>query len=865
MGQPMCQAQPPLRRPLIGLVLLFMAGTWGAVMIGGLPPGWAGAACLLLLVLSGTLQVAARFLQRRRSAGSVFHPVRPRLPGLLSWLAALGLYLAVGAGAWFAAGLRLDDPSPDALSALLAKPRESVEVEGVICDDPVVRPAADGLGELCNFPFRLEMIHRLIPWQSARGTLQVAWPLAPGASRPQYGERWRLAGVLIDNARFPEEEGDGSSSRPVLDWLNRRYLFRADAQAAVFLGAGQGAPIMEACFQARRRCADTLALGIGHRPEIVGLLQALLLGYRQELPEKVRNDFTATGTYHIFAISGQHVAILALFIVVVLQSYRVARVKWFLYVMPLLAGFTLATGLSSSAVRGCLMALLCFLGPLAGRRPDIPSAMALAALLILGLDPFALFDYGFLLSFTAVTGLIVLCPPLLQRLAPALEPDPLRLQPEPRFRRWTRRALRVVVLLFVSSLAAGLATAPLVARWFNLVSPIALLANLIVIPVTTLILLAGCLSMILGLFAPILGELFNFTNVVLVSSLLWVTDRLAQIPYGHAFIRSPPLWAVAAWYGVLAAWLTWHRAWAARRGAWLAWLAAPAILGLLLSAGRLGAWNTFEFDLLNNGDCPAVCINDSAGKVWVINPGSRYNVRKVIGHLRRQGVNRLQIIVLSGGDSAQAGGAPDLLQALPVGELLFPPGAENSRALRKTLELARRRGVLLRAWSNGVSFAAEGSGARISSGLRRSIRDGVAAQPGLAIGRDNAGPAALTIFQGEAKDAPAWLWRQGNLSILYLGAAANSVRPADLVRRQVPELKATVLIEDLMAQGLGSANGALPAADFQAAWRVVCDRKLSPDAESGGSPSLPNLRLSPGQGLRMRIKHGQVRWEPFTP
>ncbi len=833
----------PLRRPLIGLALAFGAGIWGAVRVGGLSPGGAGALAAGLLGLALAGQAGTLWLRRRRFAPSIRKSLFPADSRLPAALATLALYLSVAAAGWCLAALRLDDPSPQALSALMDKPREGVELEGIVAAEPVIRADPARGNEQCTFPLRLEALRRLVPWQAARGQVWVILPAPAGSDPPRYGERWRLAGVLTDNARFPDRDSDanpefqskidnrkstiayplGGVRRPVLQWLKRRYTFRADPAAAARLVAGQGSSWRAACIRARRACADQLALGIGHRPEIVGLLQALLLGYRQELPEKLRNDFIATGTYHVFAISGQHVAILAMFMIVVLQARRVPRVRWFLYVAPLLAAFTVATGMSASAVRGCLMALLCFLGPLAGRKPDVPSAMALAALIILAADPFQLFDYGFLLSFTAVTGLIVLCPPLLQRTDPVVEPDAFRLQPESRWVRWGRSLLRWFLFLLIASWAAWLATAPLAARWFNLVSPVALLANLAVIPAATLALLAGCLAIVSGMLAPVLAEIFNFANVALVSCLLGAIDLMARIPGGHAYVASPPAWSVAAWYGVLAGWIAWRdRRWG--------WLAGPVLLALAAIAGLGGGWKAAAVDVLYHGDYPVCFINLPGGGDRLVDAGSRYHARKVIRHLRRQGVNRLSVLALTGVDAARAGAVPEILQAIPVRELWLPPGAENAWRLRPALDLARARGVILRPWP------AE------------------SAQP-------PADRLDLLDPGGAAGVPPAWRFCRGTHCVLCF--AGDSLAGREAQSGPMREQTQVVWIECRPGSARQPDAPAPPDSDCRPDWRIVCGASAFADGHAAGPPGANLLRLAPGQGIRIRLDGDPIRLAPL--
>ncbi|MCG2660232.1 MAG: ComEC/Rec2 family competence protein [Kiritimatiellae bacterium] len=715
-------SQPILRRPLLGVAVCCILG----IACGVLVPGFATRTLFLAAVSALMVSLAGNWAARlpRVSRGrlprvphglplSAPSSVVCRPPGsagalrpgewsvVCSALSLFCLHLAILLTAWLAVTLDLHNPSGRELAALMDKPREQVELIGVITDDPFIRSARYGPSRTWNFPVRVEMIRRLPSWQTAHGTVQVRLRDSPENRSPHYGERWRLSGVLVDNARFPD-------ARPVREWIKNRYFFTADPTAGICLAEDQGARLMSWCFQGRRKAADCLARGIDHRPEVVGLLQALLLGFRQELPDKLRQDFIATGTYYIFAISGQHVAILALFIIVVLQAQRVCRVKWFLYVAPVLIVFTLSTGLRSSAVRGCLMALLVFLGPLLHRKPDLPSAMALAAILILAVDPFQLFDYGFLLSFGVVAGLIVFCPPMLKRVEPWLMPDPWRLEPERPVVQFWRNVERFVALLLIASLAAWLVSTPLIARWFNLVSPVALMANLVVIPASTFILLAGWLSILSGTWLPGLGEVFNFANVVLVSFLLFITDSMARIPWGHFFVASPPIWALLVWFGTLVAWIPgWglHPGWGLRR----LWLVGPVLLAVALLGSVILNWNRVSADITNVGDIPVCLIKAPGTAPMLVHAGSRFFGRRVVQRLQQQGVNRLSALVLPAVDAPHAGGALDILATFRVKELCCATTNSRSPVFRQVLATARARNIPIRVLTNDAWSAWRGN------------------------------------------------------------------------------------------------------------------------------------------------------------
>lgn len=690
---------PFARRPLLGLVFFFLAGVFSAAAwLVGLD--FAAVLFLAALVLSGA--VVCRWLGR-------FFPGKA---GMFSALAKLFVWLAIFGVGWLAFDLRVNDPSPLNLARLMDKPREGVEIIGVVADDPALRKSPRGDYQSWSFILQVEALSRTGAFEKARGAVSVSLPAvatsnarAPAGrpakrleNNPHYGERWQLSGVLTDKARFAE-----AGLAAVQAQLPCRFSFHVlEAPKPLLICRPSSWNFLHRCFQLRQICSDILARGIKEKkPEAAAILQALVLGRQHELPFLLREAFSATGTYHIFAISGQHVAILALFVIAVLQAYGVCRLRWFYFLAPVLIVFTVMTGLSASALRGCLMALVCFLGPLFKRKTDISSAMALAALLIVAVDPRQLFQAGFLLSFGIVAGLIVLCPPLIEIARHKLETDPYQLAPESAPRRVSRKVIAWILFMAIASGAAWLVSTPLMARWFNLVSFVALPANLLVIPLATLVLFLGCLAIIFG-WCPFIPELFNQANALVVAGMVGLTRILAQAPFGHVYVKSPPLGLILLWLCALLVWRIWYQ----KKKVWIsAFLIFVAVAGLAGLSQRK-AW---EIHVVNLG-ASAVCLVNSAQGSVLINSGPGYQARRVVNYLRRQGVNRLQALILPGPDAEHGGGARDLAGAMPVKEIILGGAEPKSRPIRELLLFAEKRRINIReagAEENGLLFSSK--------------------------------------------------------------------------------------------------------------------------------------------------------------
>ncbi len=652
--------RPSRRRAMVGIAIPLVAGTAAGIALP-LPPlvFWTIGALLLLPLL-----------------------VWVRRPGSTAGL-MLALFCLVAAHA-----RQSLSPSPAlSLAVLMPRPVEYIQFVAMATEDAVPRPARPGQAPSAVVHARIEGINRDGGWRQADDAIRIVLRGEPSGRRlPRYGERWRMRGVV----------------RPAVP--RRSGLFTLPENQAVvdpdrlfFLEAGRGNPLKAACLGFRRKARAILARGLEDYPDERGLLQALLLGYREDLPALLRQDFAVTGTVHIFAISGAHVGMVTMLLMVLLRSLRLPRPHWFWVVTPLLAGYTVATGAATSAVRACVMASLLLAAPMLRRKPDAVSVLASAACAILAAAPGQLGDLGFLLSFTAVAGLIAVQPVFDAWAVKTFRGDAWQLPREelPEDRRMREAGLTLTRFGTVS-VSAWIGTSPLTAVFFNLVSPVALGMNLLVIPTAFLILLSGVLSL---LAAPLWSggsEIFNHSARVWAQGLAGLIRWAASVPGGHWFVRAPPMAGVAVWYVVLTA-----AAVAARRVKG----ALPA--GLLVLAALAVGWGVREgrrvrVAVLDAGEGNAVLVQAQSAR-WLVDAGPAYRADRTLRQLRAEGVNRLEALVLTHSDAEHIGAAPHLWREIPVKELWLPVRTWPTPTLRAMLNEAESQGIAVRRLATGDS------------------------------------------------------------------------------------------------------------------------------------------------------------------
>ncbi len=273
-------------------------------------------------------------------------------------------------------------------------------------------------------------------------------------------------------------------------------------------------------------------------PREASVLQALVVGDQSHIPRTLRDLFVRTGTAHILAVSGFNVGIVAAFIFLFLRLLPVPLQIQYVLTILLIIGYAILTGLQPSIVRAAIMAVIFFLGLLIEKEVDGLHTLSLAAFLLLLYNPMYLFDIGFQLSFMSVLALIVLYPALYH---------PLTLLPIP----FDKHPVRYLIHSLLVSLAAWLGVAALIAFYFEIVTPVTILANLLILPLTTMIVFLGLGLLLIETLFPLLAYPFVICIKVVLNLMVAIVFGLDQLPGSHFYLREISWGFVILYYLVL--------------------------------------------------------------------------------------------------------------------------------------------------------------------------------------------------------------------------------------------------------------------------------------------------------------------------
>ena len=442
-------------------------------------------------------------------------------------------------------------------------------------------------------------------------------------------------------------------------------------------------------YRFRAWARNTIGMGLPWQDESLFLEWALTLGWKTALTDQVTEPFIEAATYHIFAVDGLRVAIIAAILFGLMRTLRIPRAWCALLTAPFLLFYAAMTGWPASAIRAIVMALIIFGGWILKRPSDLINSLFAAALIILVWEPRQLFQAGFQLSFFVVLCIILILP-FFQRLNEhILKAGPLL--PESLQPRW-KRILRVPVLwltdIFLTSLAAWLGSIPLVAYYFHILTPCSGPANVLAVPLCALVLICNLASLLFVAWFPAVAILFNHSGWFWMECIRHTSQWSAHWPAAYFYVPTPGLFTICLYYFALISIFT-------------GWLfknpfRTYKVAALVLLCGIwCGLWlhecpmTRLTILPVENG-CAAYLGSNHSFDDWLIDCGNEHFAEMTtVPFLRAQGVNRLSHFVLTHGNAAYIGGGQSILTNFHPAQVFLNPIQSRSPEYRSVERFVR--------------------------------------------------------------------------------------------------------------------------------------------------------------------------------
>ncbi len=428
-----------------------------------------------------------------------------------------------------------------------------------------------------------------------------------------------------------------------------------------------------------------------------GMLSAMMTGDKSHLDKEWKEAYQANGIGHLLAISGLHISFIGLGFYQGLRKiglpYSLAGVLGAVFLIL----YAIMTGMSVSTARAMVMLLFRIGADLCGRVYDMMTALLIAAALILLDNPFHMRDAGFLLSFGAILGILLILPVL-----KALFPCHIRIA------EGIYASLAIQIMLF-----------PITLYFFFEIPPYAVVLNFFVIPLMSPVLGAGILGSLLYCLIPWVGTWVLKSTGIVFGVYEILCKWCMRLPYSRIVIGQPDWKQVILCYGMLFLFLIWARR-IVSEGEWNRRRRIGTCVCLMLFLGISLPWRwkvgNVQVTMLDVGQGDGIYMRGPSGVQYLMDGGSS-DVKEVGKYriepfLKSQGVGRLDYVFLSHGDEDHISGVREMLVRQETGirirTLVLPVEEVWEEALREMAQIARKNGTKVMTIREGEGIEEEG-------------------------------------------------------------------------------------------------------------------------------------------------------------
>jgi len=430
-------------------------------------------------------------------------------------------------------------------------------------------------------------------------------------------------------------------------------LFGSIKSARLVQLVSPAGPIDELAADIRAHVRTALATWVGpHSPVSEAIAAAVLIGDRTGVPDETRDALQAAGTYHVIAISGGNIAILAAGACASLALVGIRGRLGALLTIAVLIAFATVVTAGPSVWRATVMAIAYFVARVVDQRTPVWQAMAVAVAIILVIKPLDLADPGFLMTFGATAALVEGArrgSSLLAGLQNKTRPTGV----------WV---LSWIVATLIGSLAVEVALLPVSASAFSRVTSAGLILNLLAVPAMGVVQIAA-MAVTLISESPLLAYSAGWTTHVAASALISSADLVKAAPWLAARVPPPAVWLVLVYYGALVATVIGRGR--LRLASALVYLAA---LGAVVSGADVTrSWRTggalLRLTVFDVGQGESMLIETGAHTLLVDTGGAPFGGGIDVGRrvlapaLWARGIRSLDALLVTHGDPDHLGGA----------------------------------------------------------------------------------------------------------------------------------------------------------------------------------------------------------------
>lgn len=377
-----------------------------------------------------------------------------------------------------------------------------------VVEEPVKRPK--------SYKTRAKVVGCVLPGNEikpATGNVLIYLANNPDTKIPKYGDVLLIPKASLIIVSAPKNPEEFNYKR----YLAFNYIHhQCYLTKPIFTGVNNGNRFFNYILQTQHYFTAVLKEYVQHE-KAIGIMQALLYGYDDEIDEETMSAYANTGTLHVLAVSGMHVGIIFYILNMLLffmnKNKKLLLTKRLLIIACLWV-YSALCGLSPSILRATVMFSFIISAEILNRRSNIYNTLAASCFTILCFDTNTLANVGFQLSYMAVLGIVFLQPLIYKKFVS---------------QNWFVDQIWKITSV---SIAAQITTSPIGILYFHQFPNCFLFSNLLIIPLTTIILYGGILLLVVSKI-PLIASLLGKAIMYLILFTNWLVKAVEQVPYSY--------------------------------------------------------------------------------------------------------------------------------------------------------------------------------------------------------------------------------------------------------------------------------------------------------------------------------------------
>ncbi|TCT16363.1 competence protein ComEC [Natranaerovirga pectinivora] len=402
--------------------------------------------------------------------------------------------------------------------------------------------------------------------------------------------------------------------------------------------------------------------------EDAGIISAMVIGERRGLDGEIRELFQKSGIAHILAISGLHITLIGLFIFQLLKYMRInIRLSGIITIIFLII-YCIFTGASISTQRAVLMVSVLLGSYIFGRTYEIFSALALAGIILLIINPLFIFDVGFQLSFAAVLGIRIITPFLQSYI------------------KWDNK----VIKLLCGSTAAYISTTPIIAFYYYEIPVYAIIVNILIIPLLSVLVPVAFLAGVVSFFSMTLGKILIGIVFFILQFIKFVSEFVSKMPINTILTGKPLLLTLIVLYLVIALIIYYSKS-KKKQGFVILGMVGFFIFKTLVTP------NYLEVTIIDVAQGDSIFITTPSKKNIIIDGGGsifeEIGIRRILPFLKYNGINKIHYMFLTHSDLDHISGLIEIIDKVDVDYLFVSKTDYNNNLYVELMRKAKENNV----------------------------------------------------------------------------------------------------------------------------------------------------------------------------